>query len=68
MCEEISNSVVRLCSIVTAARGCSIMKSNLLHRYKLEKKIAKLERLVTERSVGRGGGPSKAYQIWDCMI
>lgn len=68
MCEEISNSVVRLCSIVTAARGRSIMKSNLLHRYKLEKKIAKLERLVTERSVGRGGGPSKAYQIWDYLM
>lgn len=44
------------------------MKSNLLHRYKLEKKVAKLERLVTERSVGRGGGPSKAYQIWDYLM
>ena len=44
------------------------MKSNLLHRYKLEKKIAKLEKLVLERSVGRGGGPSKAYQIWDYLM
>lgn len=67
MCEEISNSVVRLCSIVTATGGRSIMKSNLLYWYKLDKKIAKLERLVTERSVGRGG-PSKAYQIWDYLM
>lgn len=44
------------------------MKSNLLHRYKLEKQVAKLERLVLERSVGRGGGPSKAYQIWDYLM
>lgn len=44
------------------------MKGSLLHKYKLEKKVAKLEKLVLERSVGRGGGPSKAYQIWDYLM
>lgn len=43
------------------------MKDSLLHKYKLEKKVAKLEKLVLERSVGRGG-PSKAYQIWDYLM
>lgn len=44
------------------------MKHNLLSRYKLEKRLSKLESLVVERSVGRGGGPSKAYQIWDYLM
>lgn len=44
------------------------MKHNLLSRYKLEKRLSKLESLLVERSVGRGGGPSKAYQIWDYLM
>lgn len=45
---------------------------NLLDKYKkgklLEKRLSKLESLITERSVGKGGGPSKAYQIWDYLM
>ena len=44
------------------------MKCSLLHKYKLEKKVAKLEKLVLERSIGKGDGPSKAYQIWDYLM
>lgn len=44
------------------------MKRDLLSRYKLEKRLSKLESLLVERSVGRGGAPSKAYQIWDYLM
>lgn len=44
------------------------MKHDLLSRYKLEKRLSKLESLLVERSVGRGGAPSKAYQIWDYLM
>ena len=44
------------------------MKGNLLHKYRLEKKVAKLEKLTLERSLSNTGGPSKAYQIWDYLM
>lgn len=44
------------------------MKHNLLENYKLERRIAKLESIILERTTGKGGGPSKAYQIWDYLM
>lgn len=43
------------------------MRSGLLHLYKLEQQIAKLEKLYLERTMGKGG-PSKAYVIWKHLV
>lgn len=40
----------------------------LVDKYKLDRKVAKLERLYVERTMGRGNEPSKAYIIWKHLI
>lgn len=44
------------------------MKYSLLENYRLEKRIAKLEGILLERTFGKAGEPSKAYQIWDYLM
>lgn len=40
------------------------MKHSLLRRYYLENRISKLEQLINEKTVGRGGGDSTPYKVW----
>jgi hypothetical protein len=35
--------------------------------FKLNNRLKRLERKIYERSVGRGGGPSKAFILWDYL-
>ena len=44
------------------------MKYSLINKYRLEKRLSKLENLVVERSVSNTGGPSKAYTIWKHLV
>lgn len=44
------------------------MDSKLLESYRLRKRLEKLERIVYERSVGRGGAPSIAMNIWAFLM
>lgn len=41
---------------------------SLLNKYKLAKRVYKLEKLISERSIGKGGSPSRAYIIWDYLM
>ncbi len=43
------------------------MKDSLLEKYKLQKRLAKLESLLIEKSVGRGGEPSNAMKVWQLL-
>lgn len=40
------------------------MKLKLLESYKLRKRLEKLEQLIHEKTVGRGGGDSTPYKVW----
>ena len=40
----------------------------LVDKYKLDRKVTKLERLYVERTMGRGNEPSKAYIIWKHLV
>jgi hypothetical protein len=40
----------------------------LVEKYRIDKKISKLEKLYLERTMGRGNEPSKAYVIWKHLI
>ena len=44
------------------------MKHSLINKYRLEKRLSKLENLVIERSVSNTDGPSKAYTIWKHLV
>jgi ankyrin repeat protein len=43
------------------------MKHSLLRRYYLENRISKLEQLINEKTVGRGGGDSTPYKVWQYL-
>lgn len=40
----------------------------LVEKYRIDKKISKLEKLYLERTMGRGNEPSKAYIIWKHLV
>lgn len=40
----------------------------LVEKYRIDKKISKLEKLYLERTMGRGNEPSKAYVIWKHLV
>lgn len=44
------------------------MNSKLLESYRLRKRLEKLEHIVYERSMGRGGAPSIAMNMWTFLM
>ena len=40
---------------------------HLLNKYRLTKRAYKLEKLLLERSIGRGGEPSNAMKVWQLL-
>lgn len=40
----------------------------LVEKYRIDKKISKLEKLYLERTMGKGNEPSKAYVIWKHLV
>lgn len=41
---------------------------SLVNKYRLERRLNVLEKLIVERSIGKNGEPSKAYRIWDYLM